>query len=105
MKIINLTPHAVVITDGPVFSPSGQVARVTVNQKIVGNINGIPVKSQVFGDLVGLPDPKDDTVYLVSALVLSAAKAVGRNDCLAPDTANAVRNDAGQIVSVPGFIR
>jgi len=38
-------------------------------------------------------------------MVLNAAKAQGRTDVVAPDTANAVRNDDGHIVSVPGFIR
>ncbi|MED0649938.1 hypothetical protein P9246_10725 [Aeribacillus pallidus] len=105
MKIINLTPHSVVITDGPIFEPSGTVARVSVQQVDDGNINGVPVKKQTFGDIVDLPAPADDTVYIVSAIVLAAAKAVGRTDCVAPDTSNAVRNDAGHIVSVPGFVR
>lgn len=105
MKIVNLTPHAITITDGPTFQPSGKVARVSVQQVDDGDINGVPVKKQAFGDIVDLPDPADDTIYIVSALVLSAAKAAGRTDCVAPNTAQAVRNDAGQIVSVPGFVR
>ena len=105
MKIINLTPHPIVITDGPTFPPSGKVARVSVQQVDDGDINGVPVKKQTFGDIVDLPAPAPDTVYIVSALVLSAAKAAGRTDCVAPNTAQAVRNDAGHIVSVPGFVR
>ena len=104
-KIINLTPHDIVITDGPTFPPSGTVARVSVQQVDVGDINGIPVKTQTFGDIVGLPAPQDGTVFIVSAIVLAAAKAVGRTDVVAPDTSNAVRNDQGHIVSVPGFIK
>ena len=104
-KIINLTPHAINITDGPTFPPSGKVARVSVQQVDDGVIGGVPVKKQTFGDIVDLPDPADDTIYIVSALVLSAAKAAGRTDCVAPDTANAVRDDNGHIVSVPGFVR
>ena len=105
MKIVNLTPHAVVITDGPTFPPSGKVARVSVQQVDDGDINGIPVKKQTFGEIVDLPPSAPDTVYIVSSLVLSAAKAAGRTDCVAPDTANAVRDDNGHIVSVPGFVR
>lgn len=105
MKIINLTPHAIVITDGPTFEPSGTVARVSVQQVDAGDINGIPVKTQTFGDIVDLPPPQDDTVFIVSAMVLNAAKEAGRNDCVAPDTSNAVRNEDGHIVSVPGFVR
>ena len=105
MKIVNLTPHDIVITDGPTFPPSDKVARVSVQQVDDGVIGGVPVKKQTFGDIVDLPDPADDTIYIVSALVLSAAKAAGRADCVAPDTANAVRNDDGHIVSVPGFVK
>lgn len=105
MKIVNLTPHAVVITDGPTFQPSGKVARVSVDLVPAGDIDGVPVFDQTFGDIVDLPAPAPDTVYIVSALVLSAAKAAGRTDCVAPNTAQAVRNDAGHIISVPGFVR
>ena len=104
-KIVNLTPHDITITDGPTFPPSGTVARVSVQQVDAGAINGIPVKTQTFGDIVDLPAPQDGTVFIVSAIVLAAAKAVGRTDVVAPDTSNAVRNDQGHIVSVPGFIK
>lgn len=104
-NIINLTPHAVVITDGPTFEPSGTIARVTTHQVDAGTIAGIPVKSQTFGDIIDLPEPQNNTVYIVSAIVLSAAKAAGRTDVVAPDTSNAVRNDQGHIVSVPGFVK
>ena len=104
-KIINLTPHDITITDGPTFPPSGIVARVSVQQVDAGTIAGIPVKTQTFGDIVDLPAPQDGMVFIVSAIVLAAAKAVGRTDVVAPDTSNAVRNDQGHIVSVPGFIK
>lgn len=104
-NIINVTPHPIKITDGPTFEPSGIVARVTTTQKDAGDINGIPVKRQTFGPIVDLPAPADNTIYIVSAIVLAAAKESGRNDVVAPDTTNAVRNEVGHIVSVPGFIR
>ena len=105
MKIINLTPHAVVINNGPTFPPSGKVARVSVQQVDDGMIDGVSVKKQTFGDIVDLPAPSPDTVYIVSSIVLAAAKAAGRNDCVAPNTAQAVRDENGHIVSVPGFVR
>lgn len=105
MKLVNLTPHDIVITDGPTFKPSGKVARVDAIQKDAGSINGIPVKTQIFGDIVDLPEPQDDTVFIVSAIVLAAAKDKYRTDVVAPDTSNAVRNDKGHIVSVPGFVK
>lgn len=39
MKIVNLTPHAVVITDGPTFQPSGKVARVSVDLVPAGDVD------------------------------------------------------------------
>src|SRR5690625_728393 len=104
-KIINCTPHAITITDGPTFKPSGQVARVTTQQTDAGTIAGIPVKKQMFSDIVDLPAPQDDTVYIVSAIVLAAAKEAGRTDVVSPNTASAYRDDKGQIVSVPGFVK
>lgn len=105
IKIINLTPHSVKITDGQNFEPSGKVTRVDTIQENAGNINGIPVKTQTFGDIIDLPEPQDDTVFIVSAIVLAAAKTQGRTDVVAPDTSNAVRNEQGHIVSVPGFVK
>lgn len=105
MKLINLTPHDIKFADGTVIPASGSVARVSVSQTDDGDINGIPIKKQVFGDIVGLPDSADDTVYIVSSIVLSAAKAIGRTDVVAPDTSNAIRDDKGHIVAVPALVR
>lgn len=106
VKVINLTPHDIVINDGTVFPPSGMVARVDTTQVLDGDVNGIPVMKVSYGDIVDLPAPKQGVVYIVSALVLSASKAAGRTDCVAPNTSSTdvIRNDKGQIVSVPSFI-
>lgn len=60
-----------------------------------------------YGDIVGLPAAIDGTMYIVSAMVLNAAKAAGRRDCVAPATGHpsVIRDDKGLIVSVPGFVR
>lgn len=97
----NYTPHAIVLNDGRSY-PSQGVARVSNTfSDFVGDVCAVN-----YGDIVGLPDPKDDTIYIVSALVLTAAKAAGRTDCVAPATGHpsCVRKD-GFIVSVPGFVR
>lgn len=107
MNVVNLTPHAITVRVGQdqvTFKPSGAVARVSTNQTPVGNVNGIPVVKQVFGEIQNLPQPTGDTIYIVSQIVLSAAQAMGRTDCMAPNTSNAIRNDDGQIVAVPGLI-
>ena len=112
MKIINLTPHSVSILkpDGTPLdlAPSGQVARVSTRVQDAGQLDGIPVVQQTFGDVAGLPDPQDGVAYLVSGLVLSAVKAAGgRPDVFAPDTSpdSAVRDDGGRIVAVRRLVQ
>lgn len=98
---VNLTPHAIKLTDGTVF-PSQGVARVSAS--FTEFVDG--VCHQQFGDVVGLPEPAEGVKYVVSAIVLGAAKASGRTDCVAPATGHpaVVRNEAGQIDAVPGFV-
>lgn len=99
---VNLTPHCITLNDGTQF-PSAGVARVS-NSFTDFDRNG--VCDVTFGDIVGLPNTQDGTLYIVSTLVLSAAKAAGRTDCVAPATGHpdCVRKD-GFIASVPGFVR
>lgn len=99
MNFVNLTPHAIILNDGTVFQPSGNVARVSAT--FTDFENGIC--RQQFGDVTGLPDPQEGTTFIVSALVLAATD---RDDVVAPATGHpqCVRNDKGQIMSVPGFI-
>ena len=98
----NFTPHAITLNSGTVY-PSEGIARVSNS---FSEFNECNICDCTFGDIVGLPESKEDTIYIVSAIVLSAAKAAGRKDCVAPATGhpNCVRKD-GFIVSVPGFIR
>ena len=101
MEYVNLTPHAIVLNDGRRFEPSGNVARVSVGfTDIIDD-----VCEQIFGAVENLPPPKEDTKYIVSAMVLSAV--AGREDVVAPATGHllTVRNDKGHIVSVPCFTR
>lgn len=104
MNIVNLTPHALNFMpqgpDGPVVTipPSGQVARCVVNRVQVDTVtvNGItvPVNQTRFGEVSNLPDPRPNTIYVVSALV---AKAVpDRQDVFIVD--DAVRDDQGCII-------
>ncbi|NNV07148.1 hypothetical protein ETC03_12230 [Geobacillus sp. MMMUD3] len=112
MKFVNLTPHVlnIVRDDGSIalsVPPSGTVARVTTQQTVVCQLAGVDVVRTVFGDVVGLPDPQDGVVYVVSTLVLQALSASGvdRSDVVAPDTspASVVRDDTGHVVGVKRF--
>lgn len=103
MNIINLTPHTINIINGDTttkIDPNGTIARVSV--QVVATDNPM-LYTQQYGDVQDLPAPQDDTIYIVSALVL--ARVPDRTDVYAPLTAQAVRNDAGQIIGVPGLVR
>ena len=134
--IINCTPHAIVITNGPTFEPSGTITRVSSNFEkatqgcsiSVGTgagcieaqdsgfcsaeclqplrFDGVQVFKQKFGTVIDLPEPEPGTVYIVSAMVLSAL-AGSRSDVVTPATGHpeCVRNEKGHIISVPGFVR
>lgn len=103
MKFVNLTPHAIKLNDGTIFEPSGIVARVASELVKIDDVDGVPVFSQNFGEITGLPEEKFNTIYIVSAMVLAASN---RNDLMAPATSHkdVVRNENGQIISVPGFV-
>jgi hypothetical protein len=101
MKFINLTPHEIRLNDGRVLPPSGTVARVSSAHSPFDE-NGV---CQVnFGEIAGLPSPQDGVLYIVSGMVAAAAK---RPDVVSPATGHpeAKRDERGQIVSVPGFVR
>ena len=102
MKFLNFTPHTITLNDGTAYESVG-VARVA---NTFSDFDASGVCSVEFGDIQGLPEPQEGTLLIVSALVLSAAKAAGRTDCVAPATGHpaCVRKD-GFIVSVPGFVR
>lgn len=100
-QFVNCTPHDIKLNDGTIFTASGVVARVSASYTEFDE-NGIC--QQVFGDVTDLPESKENTVYIVSALVLAATD---RQDVVAPATGHpgCVRNEKGLIESVPGFVR
>lgn len=103
-KFVNVTPHAITLNNGVVFPTSGTVARVSNSFSNPDDDNVMDIH---YGDIEGLPAPAPDTLYIVSSIVLSAAKEKGRTDCVAPATGHpdCVRSEKGFIVSVPGFVR
>ncbi len=109
VEIVNLTPHEITLVreDGEVMKipPSGQVARVKVEQEVVNEINGISIVRTKFGDIEGLPEPQDGKIFIVSSLVAQAAAKLGRTDVVAPDTSpqGVIRDENGRIVGVKRF--
>lgn len=103
--MLNLTPHAIRIrhADGTemVFEPSGTVARVTTEEVVIADINGIPVVKRVTGDVTGLPE--NGVPCIVSSMVLTAL--TGQAGVYAPDTGStAIRDDKGHIVAVTRLV-
>ena len=100
----NLTPHSIrVAVDGEirVFPPSGEIARVSTVEQVIGEFNGITVVSRSLGEATGLPEEGEPC--LVSTMVLEAVK--GRKGVYAPDSGpTAVRNEKGHIVHVTRLI-
>ena len=59
-----------------------------------GRCNPVPLITQTFGEVVGLPAPEEGKFYIVSALVRAACP--DRYDLGSP--AELVRDDAGRII-------
>lgn len=115
MKIVNLTPHAIVLqgADGirTTVPTSGTIARVSSLPGKPEAIDGIPVpvySAQTWGGVENLPQPEEGTIYIVSIIVLGLAHVQSRGDCVAPGTGpndGVVRNDKGQIEAVTRLVR
>ena len=99
VKFVNLTPHEINL-NGEVIPPSGQVARVSVKTIQIDNLSFPAVKNE-YGEVEGLPEPAENTYYIVSSFVFSQTN---REDVIAPNTSNAVRDEKGRIVGVKEFI-
>ena len=100
--LISSLTHTITLNNGTEYHPSGKVARVA--NKFSNFCCGI--SSVFYGEIENLPEPEEGTIYIVSAVVLAAAKNKGRTDVVAPATGHpdCIRKD-GFIVSVPGFVR
>lgn len=99
-NFINLCPHDLTLNDGTVIPASGVVARVSAS---FSEFDKDGICKVVYGELENVPEPKENTIYIVSAMVLAATD---RKDVVAPATGhpNTIRNDENRIVSVPGFV-
>jgi hypothetical protein len=131
MKILNLTPHPVVVLRddpegeitgftgvGPAakegrftvvaeYKPAGPVARAAQRDEQVGEleINGtkVPLIRTVFGEPTDLPEPSEGVYLIVSVITAQAAKAAGRptDDLLI--TSDPVRDANGKFIGVRKF--
>jgi len=110
-KIINLTPHELIVFKDNVFEseeydyemvmtiPSSGVVRVKEENVEIGKINGVPVYKKKYTESEGLPDPTPDTYYFVSILVAQANP--DRKDLLL--SSDLVRDENGRILGCKSF--
>lgn len=111
MELVNLTPHDIVIAlpsgERITIPASGNVARIAnrPGQQLLSlRVQDVDVPvygPDIKGDIYGLPDPKDGTVYLVSLLVAQACPE--RQDLLVPATGpmdETIRDTQGRIEAV-----
>lgn len=107
IRFENLTKHHinVIRSDGGVDSipPSGREARVYSEQDRMSTVNGYDVVQTRWGTVVGVPDPKEGTVYITSSLVAMALPE--RNDIVTPNThpRAVVRDNEGNVQAVKSF--
>lgn len=107
LKFINLTPHDVNFISGNktiIFKPEG-LARVSMQPRLtaLGYIDeDTPVEffTNTYGEVEGLPEPQEDTFYIVSALVMNASP---RKDLVVPN--DTVRDEQGRIIGCKSFAR
>ena len=103
VNIINLTPHKItfVTSKGNLgVDPSGTIARVFAKVEETGHIYvtkfgiSVPITETTYGEVEGLPDPVDGTIYIVSSLV--AQRVPEREDVFIPN--ESVRDENGRII-------
>jgi len=100
MQFINLTAHQITeVTTGVTIPPSGRTARVKSSTTKVGEHAGSPIYTSTFGKVEGLPEPQENTMFIVSALCLNACPE--RTDLVAPG--NLLRNEYGNPIGCVGF--
>jgi hypothetical protein len=106
-RIINCTPHVINLVDQEgnliyTVQPSGWVARCSVDKMQVGDISGIPVYRNVYGEVQNLPCGQDGYIFVVSQLVAQTLKD-HRDDLVVPD--DLVRDQHGNIIGCKGLAK
>lgn len=103
---VNLTKHEI-----NVVSPSGEAvlnipssgteARVAIQRRPAGTHMGVQMYSPTPGEIVNLPEPEKDTIYIVSGQIRSALPH--RTDLASPG--NLVRDENGRVIGCEGLDR
>lgn len=103
-NFVNLTPHTVNLINPKTnekiifFNSEGSV-RVGMNSNYSLKKFGIPTGTVQYTELKGLPEPKENTIYILSLIAFNAAKEKGRKDVCFP-AGQMFRNKQGQIIGM-----
>lgn len=104
-KIINLTPHNInlIMKDNKIktIETSGNARCQVITEVLDDDFNGVSLNSNIYGEVVGLPEPAENTLYIVSSIVAHAVKGK-RNDCIVVD--KTVRDEKNFIIGCKGFV-
>lgn len=110
MKFINLTPHPIQIWDSeknvivyPVANPAARCKEECNLTNLIEDESGnfIRVGDLSYSYVYHLPEPQEDTFYIVSVLVAQACP--DRDDLLVPY--DLVRNENGSIMGCRSLVR
>jgi hypothetical protein len=101
MKLINLTPHTIKLSNGEEVRPTGYVSRVNTTQSQVDLIRGIPVLVSNISKTVNLPEEEPGVCYIVPSVV--RLMAPDRLDLLSPT--KLIRDSSGSVVGCGAFER
>lgn len=104
-NLVNLTPHALKVQKQDsieTIPASGIIVRVSTTEQVIGEVNGTPLVRTVFGSVEGLPEPAENTLYIVSAFVSQALQG-SRADIICPDTGKSCIRENGNIVAITQF--
>lgn len=103
MKIINLTPHDIVLMQPgggtKVYPASGKVLRVEEVEHSSGFLDDVPLYKKQFFEPKNVPDYEPATYYIVSAIVKAALP--WRQDLVVPN--ESVRDDFGNVIGAKSF--
>ena len=106
LLLVILTPPNIVILkeEGSTITiePSGTIARVSSAKEIVNTIEGVVFYKGTFGEIQDLPEPEEDTIFIVSGFLLSALNNT-RDDVYAP--AELIRDETGKPIGTKGLIQ
>jgi len=103
VKIVNLTPHPINLSlqnnKRAEIPPSGIVARVEEKTETIGKIQvgdgNIPVIRKTLGRVENLPEPREDTIYIVS-LIVAQALSGSRSDVYI--IGESIRDEQGRVI-------